>query len=654
LDVSLSNLESSATCQYKNRYYDFHENEECDFTCHEPTEDTDSKFCIFHDTNYLKDENYEKHKKEVSKKFAEKLSEYRSKNEPLKFIGYCLPDISFGKKKFSEAVYFQDASFYGATDFSDAKFYREAYFYRAIFSKEANFSGATFSGKAYFNGAPFFELASFSGATFSELVNFTTIFYKEADFVDTKFSKEASFSGATFSELANFEVATFSGYAAFAATFTGEANFESATFSNKASFGQSTFSNKANFRAATFNDEADFGGFTISQNGATFTGEANFEQATFSKVANFSGGMFIGEASFSGATFTGEANFIIVTFFNKASFSGATFSNEARFGKVKFLLGANFFVSTFLSKAYFSGEFNDSTDFTNATFEKPSKVTFDIGNMAYVSFSDTDTTRIKFSDKVTWGGDDKFTIIDEKWLIEDIGRRKKGKLENKPIEKRSDEGQSVSLELVSSVYRNLRENYEFRLRYGDAGRFFIKEMDLKRKYREASSLSTVKLNLIKLLRKLKLRDIPEPKVDYEVQENGWWRRNLFSLTGWYYHLSRYGEDLLRPTLVGLVIVTLSTLFWLMQSKPTLEPHFFVNSSLYNSASHFVYLNQAGNLTQWQKAFERSLSDLIPLLPSGSKVEIGLLDYIIKIAGGALTFGLLAIALRRKFERKYTR
>jgi len=29
-------------------------------------------------------------------------------------------------------------------------------------------------------------------------------------------------------------------------------------------------------------------------------------------------------------------------------------------------------------------------------------------------------------------------------------------------------------------------------------------------------------------------------------------------------------------------------------------------------------------------------------------------YIFKIVGGVLTFGLLAIALRRKFERKYTR
>jgi hypothetical protein len=34
--------------------------------------------------------------------------------------------------------------------------------------------------------------------------------------------------------------------------------------------------------------------------------------------------------------------------------------------------------------------------------------------------------------------------------------------------------------------------------------------------------------------------------------------------------------------------------------------------------------------------------------------VGVVDYIIKIVGGVLTFGLLAIALRRKFERKYTR
>jgi hypothetical protein len=54
-----------------------------------------------------------------------------------------------------------------------------------------------------------------------------------------------------------------------------------------------------------------------------------------------------------------------------------------------------------------------------------------------------------------------------------------------------------------------------------------------------------------------------------------------------------------------------------------------------------------------KAFERSFADFLPLLPQGD-IKVGIVDFIIKIVGGALTFGLLAIALRRKFERKYTR
>ena len=36
------------------------------------------------------------------------------------------------------------------------------------------------------------------------------------------------------------------------------------------------------------------------------------------------------------------------------------------------------------------------------------------------------------------------------------------------------------------------------------------------------------------------------------------------------------------------------------------------------------------------------------------IKIGVTDYAIKIVGGALTFGLLLIAFKRKFERKYMR
>jgi hypothetical protein len=80
----------------------------------------------------------------------------------------------------------------------------------------------------------------------------------------------------------------------------------------------------------------------------------------------------------------------------------------------------------------------------------------------------------------------------------------------------------------------------------------------------------------------------------------------------------------------------------------------VNSSLYNSTSHFVYLNQAVNLTHWLTAFQRNLADFLPLLSLPGDIKVGVIDYVIKIVGGALTFGLLLIAFRRKFERKYTR
>ena len=62
----------------------------------------------------------------------------------------------------------------------------------------------------------------------------------------------------------------------------------------------------------------------------------------------------------------------------------------------------------------------------------------------------------------------------------------------------------------------------------------------------------------------------------------------------------------------------------------------------------------GDTTQWQKAFEWSLGDFLPLLDLVGHIKVGITDYIIKVVGGALTFGLLAIPLRRRFEQKYTR
>jgi hypothetical protein len=49
---------------------------------------------------------------------------------------------------------------------------------------------------------------------------------------------------------------------------------------------------------------------------------------------------------------------------------------------------------------------------------------------------------------------------------------------------------------------------------------------------------------------------------------------------------------------------------------------------------------------------RAFADFVPLLPLGTNIKVGVIDYVIKIVGGAVTFGLIAIALRRRFERRF--
>jgi hypothetical protein len=232
----------------------------------------------------------------------------------------------------------------------------------------------------------------------------------------------------------------------------------------------------------------------------------------------------------------------------------------------------------------------------------------------------TDITGVRFSDNARWGreGDtkeDRFKILDERLLEDEI---------NKENDRHTTK--DFNLGSIKAVYRNLRENYEYRMRYDEAGQFFIREMELKRMYREAPSTSIFKQRMYKLLRLLKLRNKPDPKVAYDLKRNDRFRRNLFSLTAWYYHLSRYGEDLLRPTLAGIVIVLLSTLFWLTQSRPILEPTLnFTNISpdIANHTSTFILLKNATNHEHWLKAFERSIADFLPLLPLGD-IKVGVL------------------------------
>ena len=78
----------------------------------------------------------------------------------------------------------------------------------------------------------------------------------------------------------------------------------------------------------------------------------------------------------------------------------------------------------------------------------------------------------------------------------------------------------------------------------------------------------------------------------------------------------------------------------------------ISPDVANHTSTFILLKDATNYEHWSKAFKRSIADFIPLLPLGGDIKIGVIDYVTKIVGGAVTFGLIAIALRRRFERRY--
>jgi uncharacterized protein YjbI with pentapeptide repeats len=371
--------------------------------------------------------------------------------------------------------------------------------------------------------------------------------------------------------------------------FSRPVYFSKARFYGKVYFTDSHFHKEVYFKDAIFYDKVHFGAVNFHQ-------EANFTEANFQE-ANFRQAIFHHKAYFFEARFK-EAYFIDVNF-QEANFTEANFQ-EVYFREAKFHSKTYFLEARFKEADFTKAEFGDDTTFESVVFEDQEKILFGVEELSKVSFINTDITRVRVGE-VVWGKgkDNRYKVIDEE-RFEEYFEKFPGQ---------------VTLGDVKTIYRNLRENYEFRLRYEEAGRFFVREMELKRNYREFNS-----------------------EGNYKIKRNGWFRRNV-SLAGLYYHLSRYGESLFRPAVLGIMIVSLSILYWSMQSNPsTLQPSF-----IYDGVS------QLGNSTHLGKALERSVADSFPFLSLGSAVVLQ--DYIIKSLS-ILSFGLLAIALRRKYERKF--
>ncbi len=430
-------------------------------------------------------------------------------------------------------------------------------FQDTFFKGKVNFSKTDYSKKTYFLNCKFIYETNFSDCTFQEI-----------SFKESKFYNKVSFTGSNFVSKSNFQNVEFKKDVVFQTTvFTGESTFQKTLFTN------------AKFDLTFFEDN-------ISFYDSYFKGETSFWKTYFNKTSNFSIAEFEENVDFK------------ETEFRNTIFLGTKFRNEADFEKSKLYEGR-----------FEDIESSQLVNFKKVQFKKPDTIYFN-GDLSEISFLDTDVTRIHFGDHTFWN---KLTRIDEtnscqvmRWFRRRRENNNKFKIKDERILENTGE---IRLEGVLNIYRNLRENFDLNMRYEDAGQFFIRERELKRKFKDNELDS-------------------EPKTvpnDLHLQ--------FFSLSSLYYGLAKYGESLKRPTLVAISILILGTCFFLYEE-----------TNLAQQATEPPY---TGN--PFENAVIRSLTSFFPFY--GFDNQAGLVDLLFKMALLPVS-GSMFIGLRRKLERRF--
>ena len=302
----------------------------------------------------------------------------------------------------------------------------------------------------------------------------------------------------------------------------------------------------------------------------TVTGE-------FKNHVNFTRTSFHGKTSFSRTKFHKSACFPHAEFSEEADFSHASFSGIADFFHALFSKKARFNLAEFSEKAYFTRLRGGSGDrptlfFVSSKFDQPESVMIDQFNLANTSFLYTDVSKVDIGERIFWGHDRR--TFDER---------------------RADDGEhGVYYEVVATVCRRLRQNLESKMRYRESGRFFIGEMECKRK---------------------------NVKIKSDVL--GWIRTNVISALAWYKYMSNYGESISRVVSWMLAVVIIPALLITLTQTPQLQ----------QAETSFIQ-----NLQNSMFAFFQLKSD-------------NSIDFVLRLIG-LLMVTQLYISLRRQFERRY--
>lgn len=535
-----------------------------------------SGFCIFHDISFLdiNNPNYQSNVQRVKKEFYSKFEKFLDGENDLLFIGYILPDLELPNTKVLGNLYFMYSKFKGRLNFQDSTFVKKVTFNSARFENEVSFRNCTFKSKVEFDNAWFYKVTSFYNIEFGNETSYhSTVFLDEVVFNGDKFKKHAEFGYVKFHKAVDFQ----------GAIFEDSAHFQNSEFMQVGNFDGTSFSSILLFNV-TKSKCLYLSNATISE---LILSHANVDLCQFwqSKIKN--------QADFSHSNFK-HVDFRRCQILDFADFSNTSFET------------ADFSYSLFSKNAHFvETKFESNAFFNYARFERPTEIIFQRTDLSRVSFVNTDISRIHFGENIIFGAD-KFTIFDEKRLINYKDYQK----ENKQSK--------VNLGNVLATYRSLRENYEFRLRYDEAGKFFMKEMELRRNYEETEK---------------------------GLEKQSWTKRNAFPI-GLYFHLSTYGENEVKP-LTGLAILfVISFSAWFIYSSGIYERLVYQIANLISMSTGAINWDGIKVVEGIRLGFERAMSNFFQV-----NNESTFFDYIIRI-GLVLELGLLFIALRRKFERRF--
>jgi hypothetical protein len=308
-------------------------------------------------------------------------------------------------------------------------------------------------------------------------------------------------------------------------------------------FKDTVFHEGVNFYSVEFNREADFREVRFSLANfisATFS-EADFRRATFSELAVFEEVKFLGKALFDSATFLDTVSFVNPDFspgileksldpYSCISFRNSNFEKQE---KVVFI-GCNMervsFINTNIERVRFKnvewGDFriyDEKLLLLKESKEEREKFIED-GKRKLTEISNVSKERIleiligkskanKIEEEIVKVLELRIPYVLEeiKELIEKEKTKDKEdrlnqllkecenevdkiikevenaiKMSNEEIEKRILENvendKDLALDHVLAVYRALRENYDYYLKYDESGKFFINEMKLKKRF----------------------------------------------------------------------------------------------------------------------------------------------------------------------------